>query len=262
MKANLTNRVAVITGSTMGIGEGMAKIFAINGAQVIVTGLEDDLGIKVAEDIVSAGNKAIYIGVDVTDKGSVQNLISTVEKEFGKIDILVNNAGYNIPLEDRGPIHQFPDDMWDKILAVDLTGVYYCSKAALQNMTKNGYGRIVNISSIVGAVPLRDQCAFAAAKAGVIQLTKAMAIELAPFGITVNAILPGSIRIPRMDDDGGLYHSGLFKSIMSHIPMGRPGTPEDISYGALYLASEEVSYTTGAILTIDGGWTSGFARDW
>jgi NAD(P)-dependent dehydrogenase (short-subunit alcohol dehydrogenase family) len=129
-------------------------------------------------------------------------------------------------------------------------------------MTKNGYGKIINIGSIVGAVPLRNQCAFAAAKAGVIQLTKAMAIELAPFGINVNVILPGSINIPAMSTSGGMYADGRYDSIMAHIPMKRPGTPEDIGYGALYLACEAANYVTGSVLVIDGGWTCGFARDW
>jgi NAD(P)-dependent dehydrogenase (short-subunit alcohol dehydrogenase family) len=128
-------------------------------------------------------------------------------------------------------------------------------------MTRSGYGKIVNIGSIAGAVPLRNQCAFTAAKAGVIQLTKAMAIELAPYGINVNVILPGSINIPAMTTSG-MYTEGRYESIMSHIPFKRPGTPEDIGYGALYLASDAASYVTGSVLVIDGGWTCGFARDW
>ena len=261
MKVDLSSRIAVITGATSGIGKNMAEVFAENGAQVIVAGRTESLGIAVADSIVSRGYKAKFIRADVSNKESVTDMTGKVEAEFGKIDILVNNAGINAAMDVRGPIHEFPDDLWDKILAVDLTGVYYCSKAALQNMTKNGYGRIINIASIVGAVPLRNQCAFAAAKAGVIHLTKAMAIELASFGVTVNVILPGSINVEKMTS-GGLYNDGRFESIMSHIPQHRPGSPEDISYGALYLASEEAGYVTGAELTIDGGWTSGFARDW
>jgi len=261
MRVNLKDKVAVITGSTSGIGKGMANIFAENGAVVIITGRSEIQGIEVENEITAAGYKAKYIQTDVSDKDSVYSMVDEVESEFGKIDILVNNAGINASVDDRGPIHEFPDDMWHKILAVDLTGVYLCSKAVLRNMSKTGYGRIVNISSIVGSVPLRDQCAFASAKAGVINLTKAMAIELAPLGITVNVILPGSISIPNMEKLG-IYKGDRYESIMSHIPMHKPGTPDDIGYGALYLASEEAGYVTGTVLTIDGGWTCGFARDW
>jgi NAD(P)-dependent dehydrogenase (short-subunit alcohol dehydrogenase family) len=129
-------------------------------------------------------------------------------------------------------------------------------------MTQVKYGKIINIGSIAGVVPLRNQSAFTAAKGGVIQLTKAMAIELASFGVNVNVILPGSINIPAMNTTGGMYADGRYASILSHIPMKRPGTPEDIANGALYLASDAASYVTGSVLVIDGGWTCGFARDW
>lgn len=261
MKVDLTGKVAIITGSTAGIGRGIALIFSENGASVVVNGTNEERGNKVVEEIRLAGGRAIFIEANVGDPDETMSLADKTIEEFGKIDILVNNAGVNISVKDRGPIHEFPDSMWEKIMNVDLDGVYYCSKAALRNMTKNSYGKIINISSIVGAVPLRNQCAFAAAKAGVIHLTKAMAIELAPFGVNVNVICPGSIQIPRMFE-AGMYTDNRFESIMSHIPMKRPGTPQDIGYAALYLASDEANYVTGAVHIVDGGWTCGFARDW
>jgi 3-oxoacyl-[acyl-carrier protein] reductase len=261
MNADLTNRVSVITGATAGIGRGIALMFARNGSSVVVNGTNEERGAQVVGDIKAAGGKAIFVKADVGDASQACMLAEKAIGEFGRIDILVNNAGINISMKDRGPIHEFPDEMWDKIMRVDLDGVYHCSKAVLKNMTQNGYGKIVNISSIVGAVPLRNQCAFAAAKAGVINLTKAMAIELASCGINVNVILPGSISIPRMTDSG-MYTDGRYESIMSHIPMKRPGTPDDIGYAALYLASDAANYVTGSVLTVDGGWTCGFARDW
>lgn len=262
MNVDLTGKIALVTGSAGGIGRGIAMMFAKNGADVVINDLNEEGGFKVVEQIQSSGHRSIFIKANVGDREEAQAMIDRVVGEFGKIDILVNNAGINIPIKDRGPIHEFPDEMWDKIINVDLDGVYYCSKAALKYMTRKGYGKIINISSIVGSVPLRNQCAFAAAKAGVIQLTKAMAIELAPFGINVNAILPGSINVQAMSESGGMYADGRFESIMSHIPFNRPGTPEDIAYGALYLASDAASYVTGSLLVIDGGWTCGFARDW
>ena len=188
MKVNLENKVAIITGATSGIGRGMAFLFAQNGAAVVINGTNEERGMIVAEEIKSAGGRAIFIKANVGDAGEAQAMADRTVEEFGKIDILINNAGVNIDVKDRGPIHEFPDEMWKKIMNVDLDGVYYCSKAVLKNMTKNGYGKIINISSITGVVPLRNQCAFAAAKAAVVHLTKAMAIELASFGVNVNVI--------------------------------------------------------------------------
>lgn len=261
MQVDMKGKVAIITGATAGIGRGIALIFAKNGASVVVNGTNEERGIKVVEEIKATGGKAIFCKANVGDSKETQAMAEKTLEEYGKIDILINNAGINIDMKDRGPIHEFPDEMWEKIMSVDLDGVYYCSKAVLKNMTQNGYGKIINISSIVGAVPLRNQCAFAAAKAGVINLTKAMAIELAPNGVNVNVILPGSISIPKMTESG-MYNDGRFASIMSHIPFKKPGTPDDIGYAALYLASDAANYVTGNVLTVDGGWTCGFARDW
>jgi len=261
MKLNLENKVTIITGATSGIGRGMAYMFAQNGACVVVNGNNEERGNAVVREINASGGKAIFIKADVGNRQETEVMAEKTMDEFGKIDILINNAGINIDMKDRGPIHEFPDEIWNKIMNVDLDGVYYCSKAVLKNMTQNKYGKIINIGSIVGLVPLRNQCAFAAAKAAVNNLTKAMAIELASFGINVNAILPGSIQIAKMTESG-MYNDGRFDSIMSHIPFKRPGTPEDIGNGALYLASDVSNYVTGNILVIDGGWTCGFARNW
>lgn len=261
MYVNLKGKVAVITGATAGIGRGMALMFAGNGAAVVVNSNSEERGTDVVGEIRAQGGEALFIRADVGNRQEVEAMVEKTIKEFGKIDILINNAGINIDMKDRGPIHEFPDEMWRKIMNVDLDGVYNCSKAVLKNMTQNRYGKIINIGSIVGTVPLRNQCAFAAAKGAVNNLTKAMAIELAEYGINVNAILPGSIQIPKTVE-GGMYSDGRFDSIMSHIPFKKPGTPEDIGYGALYLASDASNYVTGNILVIDGGWTCGFARDW
>ncbi len=262
MNVNLENKVAIITGAAGGIGRGMALMFAQNGATIVIADINEEKGRATAAEIQALGGKAAFIKTNVAEIAEAQALAAQTVEQFGKIDILINNAGINIGMKERGPIHEFPDETWLKIIQVDLDGVYYCSKAALQNMTQNRYGKIINIASIAGAVPLRNQCAFTAAKGGVIQLTRAMAIELAPYGVNVNVILPGSINIPAMNSSGGMYADGRYASIMSHIPLKRPGTPEDIAYGALYLASDAASYVTGSQLVIDGGWTCGFARDW
>ena len=161
-------------------------------------------------------------------------------------------------------IDEFPREEWDRILAVDLTGLYEVSRTVAAQMRTQQSGRIINIGSIVGLVPLRLQCAFAAAKAGVLHLTKAMAIELAPFGILVNAIAPGSIVT---EGTKQLFYSsnGTFaqsaQHLLDHIPLGRPGSPEEIAVAAQFLADPDNTYMTGHVLTVDGGWTAGFARD-
>ena len=161
-------------------------------------------------------------------------------------------------------IDEFPREEWDRILAVDLTGLYEVSQAAARVMRKQKSGRIINIASIVGLVPLRLQCAFAAAKAGVIHLTKAMALELGPHGILVNCVAPGSILTEGTKQlfygEDGMFKDSVQK-MLDHVPLGRPGTTDEIAVAVLFLAAPENSYTNGHILTVDGGWTAGYARE-
>lgn len=201
MKVDLENKVALITGASGGIGRGIALMFAKNGADIVISDISEEKGLKVADEIRAIGRKAIVVKTNVGDQAEVDAMVNRVTDEFGIIDILVNNAGINvINIEERVPIHEFKDENWKKILNVDLDGVYYCSKAVLKGMVKSNSGKIINISSVVGIVPLRMQCAFAAAKAGVVNLTKAMALEMAPYGINVNAIAPGSIAVDIIGD--------------------------------------------------------------
>jgi NAD(P)-dependent dehydrogenase (short-subunit alcohol dehydrogenase family) len=170
----------------------------------------------------------------------------------------VNTAKYRVTIDE------FPRAEWDRLIAVDLTGLFEVSQAAARVMRIQKSGRIINIASIVGLVPLRLQCAFAAAKAGVVNLTKAMALELAPFGILVNGIAPGSILTEGTKQlfygEGGQFHASVQKMI-DHIPVGRPGSVDEIAVAALFLAAPENSYTNGHMLTVDGGWTAGYARE-
>ena len=184
--------------------------------------------------------------------------------QFGRLDILINNAGINTR-RDRVPIHEYKLEDWNKILEVDLTGVFVTSQALVPAMLKNKRGRIVNISSIAGLVPLRLQSAFVAAKAGVVNLTRSMALELGPQGILVNAVAPGSTLTAGTEalfygPDGAYTENAA--SLLSHIPLGRPARPEEIASAVLFLVAPEASYVNGAILTVDGGWTAGYARDW
>jgi NAD(P)-dependent dehydrogenase (short-subunit alcohol dehydrogenase family) len=260
MKTELSGRTAAVTGAGGAIGRSIALGYASNGAYVAVCDIDRNSADKTVGMIKEAGGNAAFFHLDVTDKKSCMAAIGEISAKAGKPDILVNNAGVNVGPEDRKPVHEFDDSKWDWIMSVDLNGVYNCSRAAIPYMIEKGGGAIINISSIVGLVPLRNQCAFAAAKAGVINLTRAMALELAQNGIRVNAICPGSIM---MEGTKKLFYSDPQKSeaLLSHIPLHRPGTPEDIAYAALYLGSDEAGYVTGSVLTVDGGWTCGFARD-
>jgi 3-oxoacyl-[acyl-carrier protein] reductase len=161
-------------------------------------------------------------------------------------------------------IDEFPRSEWDRLLAVDLTGLYEVSRFAARAMRARGSGRIINIASIVGLVPLRLQCAFVAAKAGVVNLTKAMALELGPHGILVNGIAPGSTLTEGTRQlfygDGGLFRESVRK-MLEHVPLGRPAEVDEIAVAALFLADPENSYMNGHILTVDGGWTAGYARE-
>ena len=182
---------------------------------------------------------------------------------FGRLDILVNNAGVNT-LKHRVNIDEFPREEWDRILDVDLNGVFHASQAAARVMMAQRSGRIINIASIVGLVPLRLQCAFVAAKAGVINLTRAMALELGPHGILVNAVAPGSTLTEGTKalfyGDDGMFRDSV-RQLLAHIPLGRPARPEEIANAVLFLAAPESSYVHGHVLTVDGGWTAGYTRD-
>jgi NAD(P)-dependent dehydrogenase (short-subunit alcohol dehydrogenase family) len=262
MKVDLLGKVAIVTGSGRGIGREIALILAENGADVVVNCLNRiSEGKKVAREIKELGRKSLFVKADVSNSEHVKSMIKKTIKNFDRVDILVNNAGINVLLEGRVSIQDFSEADWNRIIDVDLKGVFLCSKATSQEMIKEGGGKIINISSVVGIVPLRLQSAFAAAKAGVINLTRAMALELAPHKINVNAIAPGSILT---EGTTILFYSDHKKTdeILSSIPLKRPGTPRDIANATLFLASEESNYITGNILVVDGGWTAGYMRDW
>ncbi len=255
---NFQDRVVFITGAGGAIGYAMAEAFAGFGAQVIIAEFNEATGAEAAQRLTEVGAGALFLRTDVSDPASVRAALDQVGQRYGRLDVLVNNAGINVSVQGRKPIHTFSDADWSRIVSVDLDGVYHCIKAAVPLMPQGA--SIINIGSIVGLVPLRNQCAFAAAKAGVFNLTKAAALELAPLGIRVNAIAPGSIL---MEGTREAFYADPEKAqgLISHIPMGRPGEPRDIAGPTLFLASEWASYMTGSVLVADGGWTCGFARD-
>lgn len=259
MNVDLTNRIALVTGAAHGIGQAIADSLAANGAIVYYTDVDVE-GAKAAA-ARSAGCHSAFM--DVRSEGQVREIVTDIVNRHEKLDILINNAGVNT-LHHRVPIDEFPREEWDRIVEVDLTGLYLVSRAVGAIMRKQSFGRIVNISSIAGLVPLRLQCAFVAAKAGVINLTKAMALELGREGITVNAIAPGSILTEGTKKlfygEDGLFRESV-QRMLAHVPLGRPGTPEEVAHAVLFLASPQASYINGSVLTVDGGWLAGYARE-
>jgi NAD(P)-dependent dehydrogenase (short-subunit alcohol dehydrogenase family) len=262
MRVNLQGKVALVTGAGGGLGRAIALAYAANGASVVINDLEGRGGSTV-EEARRLGAEAEFVAADVSRRDDVERLAAAAEERFGRIDILVNNAGVNTPGDQRRPIHEYDESEWRRILAVDLDGVFLGCRVISPGMVARKAGVIINIASIMGVVPIRLQLAYAASKAAVIQFTRSIALELAPFGIRVNAIAPGSILT---EGTTALFYNpekqALAESLLSHIPLGRPGSPEEIASPALFLASDASSYMTGSVMVVDGGWTAGFAREW
>ena len=261
MKVDLNGKVAIVTGGGGAIGSAMCMQLAANGAKVVVAGRTMKTLQATVDAVKAAGGEATAVICDVSKAESANNLIAEAVRIYGRLDCMVNNAGINGGPEFRKPIHEYDDGLWDRIVSIDLNGVYYCSKAAARQLiAQGGGGSIINIGSIVGLTPLRLQCAFTAAKAGVFNLTRTMALELAPYGIRVNGIAPGSVMNEGVKE---LFYNDQAKSaaIMSHFPIGHPGEPEDIAAATCFLASEDAKFMVGAIMTVDGGWICGYNRE-
>jgi glucose 1-dehydrogenase len=245
----LQNKVAIVTGAASGIGQAIAKTFAAEGAAVVV----DYVGKPGAADqtlqlIKSVGGRGIAVDCDVSDSAQVPGLIDSAVKAFGRLDILVNNAG----IEFKRPFLEFPIELWNKVIAVDLTGPWLCAQAAARQMVKQGGGgRIVNISSIHEDLPMPTNAPYCAAKGGLRMLTRTICVELAPHGITVNNIGPGAIFTPI--DAEIEANPEIEKQLMAEIPLGRWGKPEEIAELATFLASDAGAYITGSTYFIDGG---------
>lgn len=260
MKVELEGKVALVTGAARGIGQAIAATLGRNGATVVYSDMDTD-GAQAAADAVGAGQA---FALDVSKPDAVATCVAQVLQQFGRIDILVNNAGIGVAASERKTIDQFSLEAWDALLKVDLTGVFLMTREVSRAMISHKGGRIINIASVLGLVPARLQSSYIAAKAGVVNLTKAMALELAPHGVLVNAVAPGSTQTQGWEKwikDAGSEAQDLHARLMSHIPLGRPGTPQEMANAVLFLAAPESSYITGHVLTVDGGWTAGFSRD-
>jgi NAD(P)-dependent dehydrogenase (short-subunit alcohol dehydrogenase family) len=248
----LDKKIAVITGAGSGMGKAMAKLFASEGAKVICA----DISGKQEAVAAEIGDAAVPIHTDVANEGDVQRMIAAAEDKFGRLDVLVNNAGFGGPM---APLHEQTAELWDRVHAVNIRGVFFGMKYGIASMLKTGGGAIVNISSASGLVGWKHHSVYGAAKAGVNQLTKAAALDYAGKGIRVNAVLPGTMWTGLVKQSAEFPEPppGVFR--LPGIPLDRWGRASDIAYAALYLASDEASYVTGVLLPVDGGYCVGFS---
>lgn len=247
----LKDKVAVVTGSTSGIGIGIARMFAAEGAQVVVCGRRQEKGQEVVDQITGEGGKAAYHFMDLTDTNSIKTLMEDAAKTYGKIDILVNNAA-NVGLKD-GRVDELTLEMWDAIFNSDLRGTFYAIQCALPFMQKNGGGSIINIGSMAAAGGDLGSTAYACAKAGVDALTQYTALQYGKDNIRCNCIRPGLIVTPQNDAKVPKMLKDIF---LSNIDVNRYGCPEDIAGLATFLASDESEYVTSQIIDVDGGMNS------
>lgn len=250
---NLTGKVALVTGAARGMGKAHAMALAERGAQVIVT----DIDLALCEEVVAEINKdgaekeAAAFKMDVADKQDVERVFDEVVSTCGRLDILVNNAG----IYQSKPVLDITEEEWERMIAIDLTGAFWCAQRAAKEMAKNNWGRIINIASISSGgvgVGVAGSVHYTAAKGGIIGMTEALAVDLAEKGILVNAIAPGAIDTPmaaqsKMTDE-------QLQGLLQSVPLKRIGKPEEVAAAVVFLASEEASYITGATLNVDGGW--------
>ncbi|SES82166.1 3-oxoacyl-[acyl-carrier-protein] reductase [Natronincola peptidivorans] len=241
----LKNKVAVVTGSARGIGKSIAEKYAAEGARIVLVDRSLEDVEKTIKEMKESYSEVYGYGMDVTDRSQVQQVFERIAKELGTVDILVNNAGITADAQ----MYKMTGEQWDNVINVNLTGVFNCSKEAVKIMREKEYGKIINISSVVGLYGNFGQVNYAATKSGVIGMTKTMAKELGRKNVNVNAVCPGFIATEMTEK----MPEKVLTMMKEKAPLNRLGTPEDIANACLFLASEEASFVTGTVLSVDGG---------
>jgi len=241
----LKDKIAIVTGSTRGIGKAIALRLAAEGATVVISGRSEERAREVQKEIEQSGGKALVVLADVSRMEEAKKLIETTLNSFGRIDILVNNAG----ITRDNLLMRMSEDEWNAVLTTNLNGAFNCIKSATRQMMKQRYGRIINITSVVGLIGNAGQANYAASKAGLIGLTKSVARELASRNITCNAVAPGFIET----DMTAVLDEKVRENLIRQIPLGKLGSPEDVASLVVFLASDEAAYITGQTFNVDGG---------
>lgn len=241
------DRKAIITGGASGMGRSEGLLFAREGADIAIIDIDSKGAEEVARQVQELGRKALVLIADVADYSQVSKVVNRAIEGFGKVDILVNNAASYDPLVT---LAEMTKEQWDKTLDIHVDGTFNCTRCVIGKMIAQRWGRIINISSVVGLTGAEEMVHYSAAKAGIIGFTKALAREVASLGITVNAVAPGVIDTPRLKP----YPPGIMEHWVKLTPVGRAGTPEEIAALCAYLASEEASFITGEVVSINGGY--------
>ena len=248
------NKVTVITGAGSGIGRATALFFAKKGAKVVVVDLDSKEGSKTIDSIKGDGGEATLVVADVSKASNVQRMVKTILELYGRLDILVNNAG----IFTEGSVVETTEEDWNRVLGVNLDGVFLCMKYCIPEMIKRGGGVIVNVGSEAGLVGIRNQVAYNVSKSGVIALTKSTALDFAENNIRVNCLCPGRVLTPLVEKviSDSEDPEATRRVLSDDRPLKRMGAPEEIAAGILFLASDETPYATGTVLSIDGGYTA------